>query len=73
MPMLYLVSNEAGPEDHLPDIGSKNRGDGLLRGRARIEACSLLVTVGMRVVSRKLSNRTLETDILMINTALFHR
>ena len=69
VPILRKVSSGPASNDHLPDIGSEDRSDARIGRRARIKSGSLLVTVDMRVVSWKVCNRALETDILNINTA----
>jgi len=67
VPILRKVSSGPASNDHLPDIGSEDRSDARIGRRARIKSGSLLVTVDMRVVSWKVCNRALETDILNIN------
>jgi len=52
VPILRKVSNEPSSNDHLPDIGSEDRGDTRIGRRASIECGSLLVAINMRVVSR---------------------
>jgi len=52
VPILRKVSSGSSSNDHLPDIGSEDRGDARIGRRAIIECGSLLVTVDMRVVSR---------------------